>query len=200
MDSLTDGITAVVLAGGENTRFKGTDKAFVKIGGVPMVEHVVERLAGIFENILIVTNSPGSYSGFSNIRVVTDILKGFGPLGGIHAAMKAVKTPVIFVVSCDMPFIDTGIIREQAELFAGLRNNDVLIPRINSKAQPLHGIYRACLAERLGKYLSSCSDYSIRAFLKDIRVGYMDLPATVPVLKAFSNINSPRDFQDTLLK
>jgi molybdenum cofactor guanylyltransferase len=193
MDNIFNRMTAAILAGGMNTRFGGKDKAFALIEGVPMVERIVARLREVFGHILVITNFPERYSAFSSIETASDIVKNAGPLGGIHAAMKNAKTPFIFIVSCDMPHIDSGLIREQVALSGSMGEADALIPRINSNIEPLHGIYKTELAPGLESFLSSSDQYSIRSFLASRKVVYMDLPASDSVKKAFSNINSPSD-------
>ena len=193
---MSDQITAVILAGGRNLRFGGKDKAFFLVNGIPMVEIISGRLRELFKKILVVTNSPGSYAGYTDLPYICDIWTGKGPLGGIHTAMVNVKTPLIFVVSCDLPFIDKGLISKQTDLFFRKKKADALIPRINSNIEPLHAIYSSRLAGRLGKFLSSTSDYSIRTFLSLLDVAYMDLPADEPVIRAFTNVNSPCDLQE----
>jgi molybdenum cofactor guanylyltransferase len=193
MSGWSDQITAVILAGGMNSRFSGKDKAFLPVNGVPMVEIISGRLMDLFKKILVVTNSPGRYAGYTYLSFVCDTYSGTGPLGGIHAAMANAKTPYIFVVSCDMPFIDKEIIGKQADLFFKRKKTDALIPRINRRIEPLHAIYSSKLDCRLGAFLSATSDYSIRAFLEGLDVAYMDLPADASVMRAFTNVNSPQD-------
>jgi molybdenum cofactor guanylyltransferase len=186
-------ITAVVLAGGKNIRFKGVDKAFVRVHGVPMIERILNTLDGIFEDIIVVTNSSGKYQSMGNLGFASDIYKNAGPLGGIHAAMKKSETPFIFVFSCDMPYLDRDIIKGQITFFRKLQNADALIPRLNSNIEPLHAIYRSALAGSLAEFLDSSPDYSIRAFLEKTRVAYYYLPCTSREIKAFSNINTAAD-------
>ena len=193
MSGWSDQITAVILAGGMNSRFSGKDKAFFPVNGVPMVEIISGRLMDLFKKILVVTNSPGRFAGYTDLPFVCDTYSGTGPLGGIHAAMANAKTPYIFVVSCDMPFIDKEIIGKQADLFFKRKKADALIPRINRRIEPLHAIYSSKLDGRLGAFLSVTSDYSIRAFLGGLDVAYMDLPADASVMRAFTNVNSPQD-------
>ena len=192
-------MTAVVLAGGRNSRFGGKDKAFVRIENVPMIELITGKLGKLFENIIIVTNTPEKYTGFDDFTVITDIYRNSGPLGGIHAAMTGASTPFIFVVSCDMPYIDTAIVSEMKDVFGKSGDADALIPATGSRIEPLHAIYRTALAESLGDFLASAEDYSIRAFLKDKRVIYYPLPDTARERKAFTNINRPSDLDDAFL-
>ncbi len=193
MTSPADQITAVVLAGGKNSRFEGVDKAFVPVHGVPMIERILGILGDIFENIIVVTNSSRKYQSMGNLGFASDIYKNAGPLGGIHAAMKKSATPFIFVFSCDMPYLDKNIIKSQIAFFRKLQNTDALIPRMNSNIEPLHAIYRSALAGRLAEFLELSSDYSIRAFLKKTEVAYYYLPCTSREIKAFSNINTAAD-------
>lgn len=193
MSGSKDGFTAVVLAGGKNSRFGGEDKAFVAVDGVPMIERILNQLNKIFNDILVITNQPGKYKDYGNMRLATDIIKEAGPLGGIHSAMRNTGTPSIFVVSCDMPYLDAGIIEDQLDLFFRLNDPDILMPRINSGIEPLHGIYRTELAGRLEKFLLTTNNFSIRAFMKELDVAYLDLHDSPKVKRAFSNINRPDD-------
>jgi molybdenum cofactor guanylyltransferase len=193
MGRLYNQITAVILAGGKNSRFGGRDKAFFPVDGIPMVENISGLLMEIFSRILIVTNTPERYGRYGYFSTVSDIFKDAGPLGGIHAAMTAVNTPYIFVVSCDMPCLDKSIINNQIGLFFKEQDLEAFVPRVNSKIEPLHAIYSAKLAKKLAKFLSETNDKSIRAFLAGIKVSYMDMPDDEMVARAFSNINNPQD-------
>ena len=185
-------ITGVVLAGGKSTRFGGIDKAFVPIGGVPMVAKIIERLGKLFDNIIVVTGNPSKYKTLSRVKAVGDILKNHGPLGGIHSAMVNSNAPFIFVVSCDMPFIDTGIILKQIALIKKFEAEAYVI-RVDSIIQPLHAIYCCSLADKLHKFISSSSDHSVMAFLRKLNAGYLDIAGNPDVHRAFININIPQD-------
>ncbi|MGF1587355.1 MAG: molybdenum cofactor guanylyltransferase [Bacteroidales bacterium] len=193
MDTVPGNITAVILAGGKSTRFGGVDKAFTLVGKVPMIRMVIDRLHVVFENILVISNSPEKYREWADVSVEPDIFLDAGPLGGIHAGMKHSETPYIFVVSCDMPYIDSGLIRRQTEYFGNLENIDALVPTINSRWEPMHSIYRTDISEKLAHFLSSTSNYSIRAFLDTVRTASMEVSADQFISGAFRNINSPRD-------
>ena len=41
-------MTAIILAGGKNTRMRGRDKALVKIDGIPIIKRQIKILARIF--------------------------------------------------------------------------------------------------------------------------------------------------------
>lgn len=186
-------LTAVILAGGKNSRFGGSDKAFMLIDGVPVIKVLVRKLDNFFGEILVVTNTPGRYAGFKGIVTVTDIIRDKGPLGGIHAAMKRAAAPAIFVVPCDMPFVDEDVIRKLIRRYESLTEADALIPVLVEYPEPLHAIYRTALAADLEKFLAYSPDLSVRRFIAVIKAEYIEMPDTERVRRAFTNINTPDD-------
>jgi molybdopterin-guanine dinucleotide biosynthesis protein A len=193
MDNIRANMTAVILAGGKSSRFGGEDKAFALVGNVPMIRLVIDRLKVVFDRIIVISNSPDKYRAWRDVSVASDIIKNAGPLGGIHAGMKYSKTPWIFVVSCDMPFIDSALIRQQTEYFASLENIDALVPKVGDSFEPMHSIYRTDISEKLGQFLVSSTDYSIRAFLDTVKTASMEVSYNQFVAGAFRNINKPED-------
>jgi molybdopterin-guanine dinucleotide biosynthesis protein A len=65
-------ITGVILANGVNRRFEGKIKSKLLIAGKPVIEWILYAMEGLFEEILIVTNTPAEYEGFNNCRLVPD--------------------------------------------------------------------------------------------------------------------------------
>jgi molybdenum cofactor guanylyltransferase len=193
MEKTPVNMTAVILAGGKSRRFGGEDKAFALIGNVPMIRSVIDKLKVVFDKILVISNSPEKYSEWRDVSVASDIIKNAGPLGGIHSGMMNSKTPYIFVVSCDMPYIDSALIRRQTEYFSTLENIDALVPKVDAYFEPMHSIYRTDISERLGQFLVSSSDYSIRAFLDTVKTASMEVSHDQFVSGAFRNINNPGD-------
>lgn len=129
-------MNAIILAGGKSSRM-GQDKAFIKVEGQFLIKRQIALLKKIFKNIIIVTNQPAKFK-FKGIKVVQDIIKGCGPLSGIHAGLKASGSNYNFVIACDMPFISEPLIRYMLKEKKGY---DVVIPRIRDKFHPLFGIY-----------------------------------------------------------
>ncbi|MBI4739917.1 molybdenum cofactor guanylyltransferase, partial [Candidatus Woesearchaeota archaeon] len=106
MENKFFGISAAILAGGKNSRMSGENKAFIRIGQRPIIEVVIKILEGIFEEIILVTNSPEEYKAYEKrATVCRDIVKNTGPLGGIYSALSTAKEEAVFFVACDMPFL-----------------------------------------------------------------------------------------------
>lgn len=130
-------MTAIILAGGKSSRM-GTDKAFLKIGNQSLIKRQIGLLRKIFEKIIIVTNSSPKYRGYKGIKIISDIIPHRGPLGGIYSGLIASNSTYNFVIACDMPFINPGLIRY---IIRNRDNYDIIIPKIDRKYHPLFGVY-----------------------------------------------------------
>ena len=185
-------ISGVVLAGGANKRFNGSTKAKIVIDGKTIISRIIDTLTDIFDEIIIVTNTPEEYEEFKKHKIITDVFDKKGPLGGIHAALKASSKEAIFVFAGDMPFLNKGLIIKQIEYY---RNHkyDILIPMINENIEPLHGIYDLSVTGTLEEYLKADQNKAVREFFKLVKVGYIQLEDSEETRKAFTNINSPSD-------
>jgi len=186
------GIVGVILAGGRSSRF-GENKALAGVKGEKLIERVVRTLDPLFNSCLIVTNEPHVFS-FLGLPTVEDFVKGLGPLGGIHAALKTIHEPYAFVVACDMPELNPRLIHLLVEL---RHNYDVVIPRIDGWLETLHAVYsKQCL--RAVETLINAGDRQIFRFFHNVRVRYVDRGELVdadPVLRSFYNINTRDDLR-----
>ncbi len=185
-------VSAAILAGGANKRFNGKIKANIQISGVRIIARTVKILHEIFDDIIIVTNTPDEFKGYQHFTLVPDEIKNVGPLGGIQAALKAAKNDVVFVFACDMPCISSKLVREHID-FYNRRRCDAAIPRIKDFKEPLHAIYHKRIEKKLTSFLSSSNKYSIENFIKDLNVRYHNLDDVDENRKAFININTPQD-------
>jgi molybdopterin-guanine dinucleotide biosynthesis protein A len=185
-------ISAAILAGGQNKRFNGKTKANIQISGVRIIARTVKILHEIFDDIVIVTNTPEEFKGFNSFTIVPDNFKNVGPLGGIQAALNAAKNEAVFVFASDMPCISTDIVRRHID-FYNRRRCDAAIPRIKEFKEPLHAIYHKRIESQLTEFLSGANKYSIENFIKDLNVRYHNLDDLQNNRKAFVNINTPQD-------
>ncbi len=185
-------ISAAILAGGAATRFDGMVKSKIIIDGETIISRMISVIGVIFDELIIVTNYPEEFSDFSFCRIVQDEILGAGPLGGIHAAMKASSNDAVFVFAGDMPFLDRDIIIKLVDTY---KESDcsVLIPAIEEYIEPLHSIYRISLAENLESYLRSNQGFAVRDYIKTLNVMYLKLEGSEKNKIAFANINSPSD-------
>lgn len=191
-------LSAAVLAGGQSRRM-GTDKALLPLrpGDPPLAEVVIERVHVVADEVFIVASDRPAYGNFG-VPVVPDRFPDAGTLGGIATALGAARHPHCLVVACDMPFLDTGLLRWMANR---PRTYDVLVPRLPGESrqgggfvfQTLHAIYgKGCLPaiERL----LAAERRQVIGFFADVAVQAVD-EATIrgidPDLLSFFNANTP---------
>lgn len=101
-------ITGIILAGGKSQRM-GTDKGLIQLKNKPFISHIIEALNPLVSKTIIVSNSI-KYDAFGLKRIEDDI-KNAGPLAGIYSGLKASKTNYNLVLSCDVPLINTTILK-----------------------------------------------------------------------------------------
>ncbi|MCB0463530.1 MAG: molybdenum cofactor guanylyltransferase [Flavobacteriaceae bacterium] len=130
-------ITGIVLAGGKSSRM-GSDKGLLKMNGKTFVEHVIEAMKPLVDEIVIVSNNP-EYDQFGFYRVEDDI-KDSGPLAGLYSGLKHSKTNYNLVLSCDIPMIKTEILKKLVE--ADYENYEVTQVESHNKTMPLIAIYQ----------------------------------------------------------
>lgn len=175
----------------------GCNKSFVLLHQKRMIEIVLNVLKQGFNkaDILIVTNSPEEYA-YLGTQMVEDQVKGQGPLGGLQAALNYVKTPYIFLVGCDMPFIRWDVIEYMVSRLTD--SDDVLVPCVEGRLEPLHALYsRRCLSE-IEKCLQN-SRRRLNCFFSEVKVNYItenDLKKFSGGLKIFSNINNRQELME----
>lgn len=191
-------ISGAILAGGENKRFGGISKSKIIVGGEAIISRIYSTIKNFLCEIIIITNTPEEFNEFIGCKIVEDQYLKAGPIGGIHAALKASTKDAIFIFAGDMPFLDGEIITDQINEF-NKGEHDVLIPKIGQFIEPLHAIYRKSVLEDLDSFLSDGKSKAVRDFLIKVNFGYLQIPETEKSKLAFTNINSPSDIAKIIL-
>ena len=120
----------------------GMDKSFALFGGRPLIETVLEKVQGLGDELILITNKPDDYARFG-LPTFPDVYPNHGSLGGIYTAVCHAAHPHTLVVACDMPWLNRDLLR----YLISLRDTaDVIVPRWQKFPEPLHAIYsKACL-------------------------------------------------------
>jgi len=128
--------TAVILAGGNSSRM-GLNKSLLKINNETLIDRAIMLLKNIFDDIIIVSNSPDDYTN-SGLPIFQDVYQGFGPLAGIHSGLLNSNSEKVFVVSNDLPFLN----RELLEYLLTVKaDNSIVVPKEAGHTHHLCGIY-----------------------------------------------------------
>jgi molybdopterin-guanine dinucleotide biosynthesis protein A len=138
------GAAAIVVAGGKSTRF-GRDKASELLLGLPMLQRVLDRLAGRVDEYVVVKRQGQELPGVAavSLRIVEDVYPDTGPLGGICTGLETMEAPLAIAVACDMPLLQPALI--EALLALG-QEHDLVVPMRGGMPEPLCAVYsKACI-------------------------------------------------------
>lgn len=190
MTKKIENVTGIVLAGGSSRRM-GFDKALLPWQGRTLLQSVVDRLAGVFQRVLVV-GPPRAQLATSGITHVPDLLAGDGAIVGIHAGLAAAKDPRIFVMACDACYPSEALIR----FLVGHDPTAAWVcPRTAQGLEPLFAVYsRACLQpfEELvarGKRRITL----LAGLVETVYVEESLLRRHDPELRSLVNLNTPED-------
>ncbi len=183
---------AAIIAGGKSSRM-GRDKALIPFNGTPLVVHIAQILAPIFDETIVVTAN-SNIARAADLPAVADIFPHRGPLGGIHAALSHFGEPM-FVVACDMPFINANFIRTLCTDF----DAPARVPLSDDGFEPLHAVYAATAAPLFAKYLRVEGKMPpLRRVLEEIGAQWLAPEIARSFegdLKMFGNWNTPADIK-----
>jgi molybdopterin-guanine dinucleotide biosynthesis protein A len=185
-------ITSIIFAGGLGTRLGGVKKALLDVGDKPIIERILEAVAPLSTNVIVVDNDD-SLAHLSGVRVVPDSETRAGVLTALHSGLAAAEGELCVVVACDMPFLNAPLLRRLIELATDF---DVVIPMTDGQMEPMHAVYRRepcltaigdALARNEKRMISYLSAVRVREVFED------ELRALDPELRSFFNVNTPED-------
>jgi len=190
-------VSGVILAGGVSRRLE-RNKALERIGGRPLIERVVDRVAPLTSEVLVVVGSPEQGASLAlppEVRVVSDRYPDRGSLGGIFTGVDASAEPWSLVVACDMPFLNPELLRYLIEESSDV---DAVIPRLGDQPEPLHALYsKACLGPM--ERMVQAGELKIAPLFEAVRVRYVGeetIDRIDPRHLSFFNINTEADLEE----
>jgi molybdopterin-guanine dinucleotide biosynthesis protein A len=183
--------SAAILAGGLATRFGGRDKGALVVEGRSILERQVAELSTVVDDLMIVSsidrarnraNVSGARRRQPGVqpRVVTDIVPGCGPLGGLHTALTEMRGDRVLVVACDMPYVDAAL---AAFLLSIAGDAAIVVPETDRGYHPLCAVYtRACLDPIAARLVER------RLVLREL---FQDLPTRIVTAEEMSRFGAP---------
>ena len=186
--------SGVILAGGLATRYGGENKAFLKVGGMQILDRLFDLFSELFDEIILVTNRPRDFLEWDAL-IVTDVFPVRSSLTGIHAGLFYASHPFAFFSACDTPFLKREIIETVlSEIEPGA---DLVLPRTSAGFEPLCAAYsRRCL--KPAEDHLRANKFKIHLALKGCRIKTIPedrLRAKDPGLVSFFNVNTPQDLE-----
>lgn len=182
-----------IQAGGKSSRM-GTDKSFVLLDGRPMIELVRDKVTGLGDELILITNRPDDYA-YLGLPMFSDVFPDQGSLGGIYTAVYAATHPHTLVVACDMPWLN----RDLLQYMINLRHEaDVIVPRWEKYPEPLHAIYsKNCLAPMSDNI--QAGELKITRFFGKVTTRFVEREEIEQFDKhgrSFANINTPQELEE----
>jgi FdhD protein len=170
----------------------GSNKALLPYRGGRFIEAIHRQLAEIFEEVLVVTNNPEQYE-FLPCRKVPDIFPGVGALAGIHSGLYHSSNQAVFTVACDMPYLNSDLIRNLAEQ---ADPQGVIIPESPDGVEPLHAVYGKGCLEAMESSLKR-GEKRIVSFFPEVKIKRIRADQIASLdgsFCSFSNINTPEEY------
>ena len=187
-------LEAAILAGGTSRRI-GENKAFIELGGKPLVKWTIENLreVKIFNRIFLVANDLTQFLPIE-LELFADIFSAIGPLGGLHAALRFCESEYLFVTTCDMPFVKPEAVKL---IIHNARGFDACVPVISDNFEPLLAVYNKRVIKEVENSIKH-NERRIISFFQNIRVRKIyedEIKEADPELRSFFNINFPEDLE-----
>ena len=186
----------LVLAGGLARRMGGADKPLIAIGGAPILDRVLARLAP--DCVQMILNANGDAGRFASYRlpVVADDVPGFaGPLAGVLAGLDwaADNLPgIAFLASApaDCPFLPHDLVRRlhAARIAQG---TELACAQSGGRRHPVVGLWPVALRDDLRQALVHQGLRKIETWTARHGVALAEWPAEP--IDPFFNVNTPED-------
>ncbi len=190
---------AIVLAGGFSKRF-GKDKGLVKLAGKPLAVHVLERVAEVVDEVLVVVSSESQKEAYSLLvpnenKIFVDNENIRSPLVGTLTGLANTRAEYSLLLPCDTPFVSGKVIELLFETCVGV---DAAVPRWpNDYIEPLQAVYMtnsALDATRQALEHGEIRPLNMIRLLRRARyLSTLVIQQLDPHLTTFFNVNTPLD-------
>lgn len=191
--------SSLLLAGGLGTRLNGREKAFLPLRDGTFIENTLKVLEKVSDELILSFRDEDQIRLFDEFvhgrKTVVDTFLNTGPLAGMLEGFKKATGEYIFVVACDMPYLNVEVI----ELMFGMcEGHDAVIPvHTSGQKEPLHAVYKrtsmlsfieSSIKEGNRSVMSPVSRLGDVLFLEGEEISKID-----GGLMTFININTARD-------
>ena len=171
----------------------GMSKALLPFDGEPLIVHLVNRIAPLFSE-LIVVGAPGQDLPKTRARIVRDEVAYQGPLAGIAYGLRSLAGPSAFVTSTDAGFLRRELV---AHLISRLGGNEAVVPQWEGHLQPLVAVYSRRVLSPIEAQLAE-GDFTLRHLLDRVKPLYVDeseIRRFDPDGESFISINTPMEYE-----
>ena len=183
-------VVGFVVAGGQSRRM-GRDKALLPWGETDLLDHALERLRAVANDVRILCGAERRYLE-RGLPVEPDLARSVGPLAGVLTGLATAPGRPGLFLAVDLPRVPVGLLRRLAER---AEDGDAVVPVSPRGPEPLCAVYGpACLAPIRRRM--AAGDFRMTGFWPDVRVlelGVAELAAFGDPEELFRNLNTPAD-------
>jgi len=193
-------VTIAILAGGKSSRFGGIDKQEISLDGEKLGRIAARSALSTGAEVIVVGRNRRPYDALP-LAFAEDIVPGFGPLSGLHAALTMSRTAWVYLVACDMPFFNIDWLEY---LLSCVDHYEALAlaARFDRYIEPFHALYSRSLIEPLDKVFKegreSPRHFSCVRLMESVPHHFVPenvARAYTPDWKLFYSVNTPKDLE-----
>jgi FdhD protein len=183
-------LTAVLLVGGESRRM-GADKATLMIDGKLLWLRQLDTLRNLHPDELLISARVRPAWSPADIEVVLDEPQSQGPLSGLTAALKRMRSTHLLALAIDLPEMTSGHL---AKLWQLARPGVGVIPQWGRYFEPLAAIYPATAVSIAASALAA-GRLSLQSLIENLLEQHETCiyPISVDERSFYRNINSRDD-------
>ena len=180
----------------------GGNKALVRLGEKPLIEHVVDIALHVADEVVVAIGRESSIVVYrkllpKSVTVVKDRLRAKCPLVGILTGLQVMKSGYSMVLSCDTPFVKDEVLKL---LFNRAVHSDAAIPKwANGDIEPLQSVYKVKSVIPAARLALHRQEFRIVDMIKRLnRVTYVpvrDIKRMDTDLVTFFNVNTQSDLR-----
>jgi molybdopterin-guanine dinucleotide biosynthesis protein A len=186
-------VTGFVVAGGRSRRMR-RDKALLPWGAGTLLDHAVDRLRGVEDDVRILCGAEPRYAE-RGLPILTDAVADAGALGGVLTGLQALDRPAGLFLAVDLPLVTVELLRRLLDLAPGW---DAVVPVASAGPEPLCAVYaRACL-DPVRRRIQA-GELKMTAFWADVRVREVTAAELAPFGepdRLFLNVNEPATYAE----
>lgn len=186
-------LTCVLFAGGESRRM-GVDKALLQLNGEALWARQLKMLSELKPAALWVSARTRPAWCPAEIEAVLDKPPSCGPLSGLCAALKKLRTTHLLALAVDLPRMEAAHLKNLWQL---ARPGGGVLPMNGDDAEPLCAIYPGgeLVIQSAARALAG-GDFSLRSFTGTLRqAGCMGIFRLSETERNFYlNANTPDEF------
>lgn len=191
----------IILAGGLSSRF-GQDKCMKELGGRPLITHVLDRIASLGNELIVVVGSEAQrnklpHAVLTRTKTVVDKYSDHSPLVGALTGFENAQSDLALLLPCDAAFVSRDIASLLLDLCA---DRNAVIPRWpDGKIEPLQAAYNTKCAAIAAEAALKEGRLDMRGMIAHLRrvryVSTLVLQQFDHKLDTFLNINTVQDWK-----